>query len=137
MMPVTTGDSSPAVAATIASSRLRRPGAICPAASSARPFRLRAKAIRSTSAKRSPIERGARGALDRPGGLPRAQVPLAGRQQQVALLDAVLAWLSTRRWARLSQPLARAASPRASSRNPSQNAARAAASSSPACRRAW
>ena len=53
--PVTSGDSSPAVTATMISSRSASPSSTCPCCSRIRPCWWRAQATRSASPQRSPI----------------------------------------------------------------------------------
>ena len=69
--PVATGDSSPAVTATMASSSFPKPSATSPSSISARPRSLSPSATRSGSPKRSPTPTASAAAA-------RAAAPVAG-----------------------------------------------------------
>ena len=87
--PLTIGESSPAVTATMASSRRPRPSATRPCLISMMPWSCAARANRSASPKRSPTATASAAGGDGRVVLAGCLVFQHGRQQQVALLDAV------------------------------------------------
>ncbi len=87
--PVTIDDSSPAVTATMTSSRSASPGSTCPCCSRARPCSCRAQAIRSASRQRSPISTAVAAVAYAASQVAGGKVLLDERQQEVAPLGAV------------------------------------------------
>ena len=107
MMPVTTGDSSPEVAATIASSIRASPRSSSTLGEQRTSLQIASECNEVGLAEALADLRGARGGIVRFAMLARAQMPLPDGQQQVALLDAVLA-LPLDQALRPAQPSARA-----------------------------
>ena len=89
--PVMMGDSSPAMTASIVSSRSPRPADTWPCWMSARPCTWRAAAVRSASLKRSPIAAASAAVVCAASSLAFTELLLGDGQDQVAALHAVMA----------------------------------------------
>ena len=88
--PETIGVTSPAVTATITSSKSATPSATRPSPTSTRPRPWRARLVRSASAKRSPMRSAAAKVASAPARSPHGDLLERLRQHHVSALDAVV-----------------------------------------------